>query len=60
MGPKDDLEAVVDNNLKVYGINRLRIVDTSVIPITLTAHTVAAAYMIGEKGADIIKIAWNA
>lgn len=59
MGPKNDVEAVVDSELRIYGVKKLRVVDTSVIPVTLTAHTVAAAYMIGEKGANIIKSAWK-
>jgi choline dehydrogenase-like flavoprotein len=46
---------VVDANLKVYGTANLRVVDASIIPIQLGAHTQASVYGIAEKGADIIK-----
>ncbi|KAK9871997.1 hypothetical protein WA026_015242 [Henosepilachna vigintioctopunctata] len=59
MGPSQDREAVVDNHLNVYGVGNLRIVDNSIVPIPLTAHMMAPAYMIGEKGSDIIKEFWN-
>nr|CAI5824839.1 unnamed protein product [Callosobruchus analis] len=59
MGPKDDKEAVVDARLRLHGINKLRVVDTGVIPRSITAHLAGPAYMIGEKGADIIKQDWG-
>lgn len=59
MGPPGDPEAVVDSELKVYGIKNLRVADTSVIPIPLTAHTNAPAIMVGEKAADLIKQSWS-
>lgn len=59
MGPAHDPEAVVDNQLRVYGINNLRVVDTSIIPIPLTAHTNVPAFMVGEKAADLIKAEWS-
>jgi len=46
---------VVDPQLKVYGTTNLRIVDLSIIPIHVAAHTQTVAYVIGEKAADIIK-----
>lgn len=59
MGPKEDPLAVVDPELRVHGIGRLRVVDSSVIPRTISAHTNAPAIMIGEKAADLIKDTWS-
>ncbi|KAK5638297.1 hypothetical protein RI129_012592 [Pyrocoelia pectoralis] len=55
MGPPSDPEAVVDARLRVYGIERLRVIDTSVIPTTISAHVSAVGYMVGERGSDMIK-----
>lgn len=59
MGPEGDPEAVVDPELRLYGVNRLRVVDSSIIPRTIVAHTNAPAIMIGEKAADMIKKTWG-
>jgi len=59
MGPADDRNAVVDPELRVYGVNKLRVIDCSIMPTITGAHTVAPAYMIGEKGADLVKSAWS-
>ncbi|XP_050302396.1 glucose dehydrogenase [FAD, quinone]-like [Anthonomus grandis grandis] len=48
-------DSVVDNRLRVHGVGNLRIADTSVIPLTLCAHTSAPTIMVGEKASDIIK-----
>ena len=59
MGPADDIEAVVDSQLRVIGVNGLRVVDASIMPIIPDAHTNAVVYMIAEKAADMIKQSWS-
>lgn len=51
---RDD-RAVVDENLKVRGIDALRVVDASVMPRMVSANTQAAVMMIAEKGSDLIR-----
>ncbi len=55
MGRSDDRFAVVDDRLKLYGVDRLRIADASIMPMIPSANTYAASMMIGEKAADLIK-----
>ncbi|KAJ8871914.1 hypothetical protein PR048_028254 [Dryococelus australis] len=59
MGPSSDSEAVVDAELKVYGIQNLRVIDASIMPTIVTGNPVAAVLTIAEKGADMIKKEWN-
>ncbi|KIK51446.1 hypothetical protein GYMLUDRAFT_64819 [Collybiopsis luxurians FD-317 M1] len=48
---------VVDSQLRVYGVNGLRVVDASITPIIPSGNTMAPTYMIAEKGADLVKAA---
>lgn len=55
IGVADDPEAVVDERLRVIGLTGLRIADASIIPQTPSANTCAAAMMVGERAADMIR-----
>ncbi|KAH6663415.1 hypothetical protein B0J14DRAFT_609416 [Halenospora varia] len=48
-------QGVVDPKLKVHGINNLRVIDASIIPVIPDCRIQNSVYMIGEKGADLIK-----
>lgn len=50
-----DSMAVVDSELRVYGVEGLRVVGASIMPTLITGHTNAPTIMIGEKAAELIK-----
>ena len=51
---RDD-RSVVDSELRVRGVDGLRVVDTSVIPVIPNATLHSHALMIGERGADFVR-----
>lgn len=48
--------SVVDSNLRVYGIDNLRIADGSIMPRITTANTMAPCVIIGERAAEILHL----
>ncbi len=55
MGSSTDPMSVVDAQLRAHGMERLRVVDASVMPTIPSANTYASTMMIAEKAADIIR-----
>lgn len=55
MGPSDDKLAVVDDALRVHGLDGLRVVDASVMPTMPSANLNASTMMIAEKASDMIR-----
>ena len=47
--------AVVDAQLRVVGVEGLRVADASVMPAVISGHTNAPSIMIGERASDFIK-----
>lgn len=54
MGPAADPDAVVDARLRVHGIERLRVIDASVMPAITSGNTNTPTAMIAEKGAEMM------
>ena len=54
MGPRTDPLAVVDDQLRLHGLEGLRVVDASIMPTMLSANLNAATMMIADKASDLI------
>ena len=54
MGPDGDAGAVVDQELRVRGVDGLRVVDTSVLPRVTSRGPAATAVMLGERAAELM------
>ena len=50
-----DESSVVDPQLRVRGVEGLRVADASVMPAIIRGHTHAPSVMIGEKAADLMR-----
>lgn len=55
MGPATDRTAVVDDQLRVHGLQGLRVVDASIMPNMPSANTYSSTMMIAEKASDMIR-----
>ena len=55
MGLPSDPMMVVDDQLRVAGVDRLRVIDASVMPTITSGNTNAPTMMIAEKGAALIR-----
>ena len=55
MGPADSNWAVVDDQLRVHGLQGLRVIDASIMPRMISANLNASTLMIADKASDLIR-----
>jgi 4-pyridoxate dehydrogenase len=55
LGPDSDRMAVVDPDLRVRGVDGLRVVDASIMPDLIGGNIIASVYMIAEKASDLVR-----
>lgn len=55
MGPESDSAAVLDERLRVRGVEGLRVADASVMPFLVAVNPCITTMAIGEKCADMVK-----
>ncbi|KAI0173600.1 oxidoreductase [Hypoxylon sp. FL1284] len=55
----EEMGGVVDTKLKVYGVENLRVVDSSVVPLLPPGNLQSTVYAVAERAADIIKEAYQ-
>ena len=55
MGPATDKTSVVDDQLRVHGLQGIRVVDASIMPNMPSANTYSSTMMIAEKASDMIR-----
>lgn len=55
MGPADSTWAVVDDQLRVHGLESLRVIDASVMPRMISANLNASTMMIADRASDLIR-----
>jgi choline dehydrogenase-like flavoprotein len=58
MGPSA-ADSVVDARLRVHGVTGLRVIDSSIFPTIPSGNTTAPSYMVGEKGAAMLREDWR-
>ena len=55
MGPASNPLSVVDDQLRVHGLEGLRLVDASIMPRMISANLNASTLMIADKASDLIR-----
>lgn len=50
---------VVNPRLQVYGVDNLRVIDCSIVPLLPDANILASIYMVAEKGAEMLREDWH-